>query len=76
MTITQLLDLPTDKLEALSDQQLEELLKPYWPDTRPDGGRSAQLDMLLGLHEKLKGIQAAASTPAAAPKINQNTIEL
>ena len=76
MTITQLLELPTASLEAMTDAQLEEVLKKYWPDARPDGGRSAQLDMLTELHEKLKGIQAAASVPPAEPRQTMDALEL
>lgn len=54
MTITQLLELPTERLEAMSDADLEAVLSKYWPDTRPDAGRSAQMDMLIELQEKLR----------------------
>lgn len=35
MTIEQLLDLPPDGLEALTDEQLIAHLSPYFPITRP-----------------------------------------
>jgi hypothetical protein len=36
MTITELADLPADKLEKLSDKELTEILSPFFNVTRPE----------------------------------------
>lgn len=36
MTYEELADLTSDKLESLNDKQLEEILKPFFPETRPE----------------------------------------
>ena len=36
MTIEELADLPIERLEKLSDKELEEILKPYFTVTRPE----------------------------------------
>lgn len=36
MTLEELLDFDIDRLEALTDNELEVLTKPYWPTTRPE----------------------------------------
>jgi len=36
MTIDELADLTADKLEKLSDKELDEILKPYYTVTRPE----------------------------------------
>jgi hypothetical protein len=36
MTLTQLLELPADDLEKLSDKELDAICAPYWNVTRPD----------------------------------------
>lgn len=36
MTLEELADNTADKLEALSQEQLEAILKPYFPQTRPE----------------------------------------
>lgn len=46
MTIEQLLDLPTESLEAMSDEELAEHLRPYFPHTRAAGVISKQLSAM------------------------------
>lgn len=41
MTIQELLNCSADKLEAMSDEQLEEWFKPMFPVTRPDPNRKS-----------------------------------
>ena len=36
MTLDDLVECPASKLEALSDKELEAILLPYFPKTRPD----------------------------------------
>lgn len=36
MTITQLAELTADQLKALTDKQLDEILRPYYTVTRPE----------------------------------------
>lgn len=36
MTIEELLEFPIEKLEQLSDKELEEVFKPYFSITRPE----------------------------------------
>lgn len=45
MTLTEILDLPTEDLEKLSNSQLESLLGPFIPDARrPDKDRAEDRD--------------------------------
>lgn len=36
MTLEELADLPASELKKLTDKQLEEILAPYFPQTRPE----------------------------------------
>lgn len=46
MTVEELLDLPAASLEAMSDEELEAHLRPYFPATRAAGVISKQIDAM------------------------------
>jgi hypothetical protein len=64
MTVEQLLDLPNADLAAMSDDQLVEHLRPYFPATRAAGVVSKQLAEMDGDAE----FQAALEAHRAAQK--------
>lgn len=56
MTIEQLLNLPVERLEEMSDKDLENILLPYFPLTRPKGTFHVdippEIQALLNNHQK------------------------
>lgn len=68
MTIASLLGLPASDIAKLSDADIEQLVKPYWPATRPDGGRSVQLNLLTDL---MRSVQATL-TPEQLAMLEEN----
>lgn len=69
MTIEQLLDLPTDELGRLSDSDLDHILSPHLPFTRPARARATTVLKVAGADDLLA--QALAGTlklPDEPPK--------
>lgn len=73
MTIEQLLDLPTDELGRLSTgPELDRVLSPYLPFTRPATARATQTIKVTGASDALARALAGEYTDPSAenrPKI-------
>lgn len=69
MTIEQLLDLPTDELGRLSDADLDRILQPYLPFTRPARARATTTLKVAGADDLLaKALAGELVDPNQPPK--------
>lgn len=74
MNYEELADNTADKLAALTNEQLEEILKPYFPQTRPELVRLNKPSMVRLKNEPVKQLDAVKQ--AALKKLAEQGIDL
>lgn len=70
MTIEELLDMPSDDIRKMSDEELTVILTPHFPATRPHKRAGSIMDVVLSGNPELAAKLAAMAPVGTRTKLN------